>query len=607
MRKPAFKLIVLVIQLALWVGGMGVIAQPIQRIGVIGAADSPMIKGAQLAARQINAAGGMKGPDGFAFQLQVVDTPADNMDIAIANMSQARVLAALGPDSAPLAQRHLSQLAGLGVPVFTAATDDALLWNDDSERIFRSRSSQGEQAAALADYVAGTLGARSVSFVQLDTSSLIWLAAFSQSLASRGLELSSTFYDERRADMATMAQTLLEMDPDVVAIVGPPGQAGQMARALRSAGFRGAFVYPQLRDPAFQDALGVSGAPVYTADSWSIAQQNPGNREFTLAYAQTWREIPDEFAAAAYDAVMLIAEAHRHGGDLAQSIAYKAGIDGAQGSLTPYMLRAGETGRNAVIMRLDSDGRLQAAARYDNGRQVEDSSHSRIARATPTPYPTPTPAPTATPEGYHLIIQSRYQNIRSGPGTDYEVIGQVVQGARLRVIGRSEDGRWLVIDFRGQFGWVAAWIVETFGTHNLIPVLPAPRSATPVPPPSAPVNPPAPQNEADIVVVSASPPRITIGHASAVAVTVMNRGGSAAGFFSIASALQPGNAYASADIHGLGAGQSATVHLYATVNGAPGEQVVVIVADLNNNVWEGEAGEANNHSFVYRYVAEYAG
>ena len=98
------------------------------------------VKAARLAAEHIDAGGGLRDSLGIAWRPLIVDTPADSMDIAVANMSQARVIAALGPDSANLIRRYLTQLQGLGVPVFTAAADYALLWRDDSQRIFRSRA-----------------------------------------------------------------------------------------------------------------------------------------------------------------------------------------------------------------------------------------------------------------------------------------------------------------------------------------------------------------------------------------------------------------------------------------------------------------------------------
>ncbi len=580
-------------------------AQVIQRIGVIGEANSSLVLGARLAAEHLNAAGDLRGADGNAYRLQVVDTSPGNMDIAIANMRQARAIAVLGPDSPELVERYLSQLQSLNVPVLTTATDAALLRGDDSRRIFRSRASETVQWAALADYLVASSGARSVNFIQLDAESLGNLAIIAQAFAERGLRLSNTFYDARRSDLGATARSIVRLSSDAVAISGPPTLAGQVVGRLVAEGFRGDIVYQRADEADFLAALpDRAGVSVIMAESWSIAQQSQLNRDFVLAYAQAYRQLPNANSAAAYDSVLLVARAFGRRGNLALHIGAILGEAGVQGELSPALLPPGETSGNVVITRLAANGQLQVAALYPNGRQIRESQPARAFRATATPVPTQTPVASPTPTGYHLIIQSRYQNVRSGPGTDYAVIGQAVQGAQLRVIGRSQDSRWLVVDYRGQYGWVAAWIVETFGTHNLVPIVQPPLTPTPIatsiPAPTS----PAAAWEADIVIVSARPGRIAVDQPSLIDVTVMNRGATAAGNFSIASAFQPGDNYASASLNGLGAGESAQIQLQAQIHGEPGAQAVVIVADLNNQIWEGTAGEANNEDYVFHYYAD---
>ena len=600
MRKRA-KLLPMLMLLWLLPGISTVQAQVIQRVGVIGEANSPLVLGARLTAAHLNAGGGIRSGDGSAYRLQVVDTPATNMDIAIANMQQARVIAVLGPNSPTQIQQHLPQLQSLQVPIFTTATDDALLRQDTSRRIFRSRASATTVWSALADYLVTALGARAVSFIQLDTESLTSLAIFSQALAERGLRLSNTFYDERRSDLDATARSIVEMAPDVVVIFGPPGLAGRVVSRLATEGFSGSFVYQRADAAAFRDSLAdVSSLEVISADTWSIAQQNQPNRDFVLAYVQAYRQLPDASSAAAYDALLLVARAFSRAGNLAQHIAAIPDETGVQGLLSPALLQAGETSGNVAITRLDATGIGQVAALLQNGRPLREASPIRTIRASATPAPTPTPLATATPSGYHLVVQSRYQNVRSGPGTGYVVIGQVVQGAQLRVLGRSPDHNWLVIDYRGQYGWLAAYLVETFGTQNLIPIIQPPASPTPIATSTAAPTSPAAPWEADIVITSARPGRISLGQPSSIDVTVLNRGTNAAGFFSIASSFQPGNVFASASLNGLGAGESTQVQLPVLIQGEPGSHAVVIVADLNNQVWEG-AGEANNEDFVFHY------
>ena len=60
------------------------------------------------------------------------------------------------------------------------------------------------------------------------------------------------------------------------------------------------------------------------------------------------------------------------------------------------------------------------------------------ATATATLIPTLVP-PTATPEGVVLTIKQSKQNVRTGPGDNYEILGQLNQGEQAAVIGANLD------------------------------------------------------------------------------------------------------------------------------------------------------------------------
>lgn len=109
--------------------------------------------------------------------------------------------------------------------------------------------------------------------------------------------------------------------------------------------------------------------------------------------------------------------------------------------------------------------------------------------ATPTPEP-PTPTPTATPEPKpEVVVSNPRVNVRSGPGVSFPVLGQVLQGQRLEIIGRDEDGQWWQICcFQGQPGWLADEVVRAEGpleTVALSPDLPTPTPAPAEPTPTA--------------------------------------------------------------------------------------------------------------------------
>ena len=72
-----------------------------------------------------------------------------------------------------------------------------------------------------------------------------------------------------------------------------------------------------------------------------------------------------------------------------------------------------------------------------------------------------------------VLAQSyRTVNVRSGPGTQYDVIGQLQDGMIVPVTGRSdEDSNWLRIDFNGREGWVAYFTVSLMSSPNNLPIV----------------------------------------------------------------------------------------------------------------------------------------
>lgn len=95
------------------------------------------------------------------------------------------------------------------------------------------------------------------------------------------------------------------------------------------------------------------------------------------------------------------------------------------------------------------------------------------------------PPPSGAPTGTAID----YLNVRTGPGTNYPILGVVAPGASAELAGKSQDGQWYAVKVAPEFyaagqAWVAAPWVVTQNAENL-PVLPAPPAppVTEVPPP----------------------------------------------------------------------------------------------------------------------------
>jgi uncharacterized protein YgiM (DUF1202 family) len=113
--------------------------------------------------------------------------------------------------------------------------------------------------------------------------------------------------------------------------------------------------------------------------------------------------------------------------------------------------------------------------------------------ATPLPQATsPPPEATATfpplpttPSEPPLVTASVNANVRSGPGTDYGVIGALQASENARVSGRNADSSWWQIEFQGGVGWIADVVVTANAPAREASVVSAsapPPTNTPLPP-----------------------------------------------------------------------------------------------------------------------------
>lgn len=143
-------------------------------------------------------------------------------------------------------------------------------------------------------------------------------------------------------------------------------------------------------------------------------------------------------------------------------------------------------------LRLTIDGfssrkcRAEIALRDTRPLQVPDEVEASSQTAENT-------ANSSTARGMAATISSGSINLRSGPGTNYDVAGGGTQGQKLVVEGRNEAGDWYeACCVEGQDVWVASFLVDLAGDASSLPVvqnipstpMPAPTSipvATPTP------------------------------------------------------------------------------------------------------------------------------
>lgn len=131
-------------------------------------------------------------------------------------------------------------------------------------------------------------------------------------------------------------------------------------------------------------------------------------------------------------------------------------------------VRSGPGTNNTIVGNLKKGDRLTVLAQSGDWVKVQSGSVTgwvanwlvTISASKPTTASPTTPAQPPTETGSQVaVIKADNLNLRSGPGTNHNVAGQVSRGIRLPVISRSGD--WVQVQREnGTTAWVAGWMVS---------------------------------------------------------------------------------------------------------------------------------------------------
>ncbi len=580
------------------------------RIGYLGPAGTDLANGAQLAMDQINASGGIVAPDGNSYQLELV-APADgpvsveDLEDLVGELVAANIVALLGPETNDmLTPGNLQSLLDTRLPILSAATVDTMTDSDALDTIFRIRAPEVTYSTALATYLLDDLGLTSIALVQTDIESTEALIDFQSAMSA----FNATPADRIQViggPLTEEAQRLLTLNPEAVVMWGTPLDANNLLVQLRDGGWTGQFAYRYAEEAARANAipddlangmLGVNG--------WSYANVDRSSRIFTRDYSVAFGEVPTSLSAAGYDTIWFLWAAVRDQGVTPEAI--RTGLIGGspralvQGSLHPVDFANGDLSRNVSVYQIGPRGGSTVVARFDDTQRLQITDAGPVAQVpTATPaLPVATPLPTGTLSGAYALVTANVLNVRSGPGFNFDKVGQVAKNDLLQILGATGDFVWILVNIPGGSGWVKSEYVQIQGDISAVGVVQNPPTPT-LGVTLTPTLPPNPDIVIDNVVLAPAQP--IPNRPFSATVTVRNAGAAAAGQFAVAGTFEPGGVYLATFVGGLAGGQSATVQLNGSLTGTGTFQVAVI-ADLNNTV--PEVNETNN-SFNITYHADY--
>ncbi len=284
--------------------------------------DVPTARGAQLAAKEINAAGGINGQQillivhDSQFQTDVTThictqfVAQDNV-VAVIGFSDTDSVLACGP---------VVQQAG--VPFITVGATSPKLPAQVGDRIYLACFGDNVQAAVGAEFGSSTFGKSAYLLWDKDVTYTTLLAEYFKTrfTASGGTLVLEDQYDDKATDFAAQIAKVkaLPQQPDFYFISAMPYNVGPVVKQFRAAGLTGPIIGGDGYDtPDLVSVAGAASNHVYFTTHALIDAQNgtDGIKKFIVAYNREYGHDPENaFAALGYDTMYLIADAIKRAG-----------------------------------------------------------------------------------------------------------------------------------------------------------------------------------------------------------------------------------------------------------------------------------------------------
>jgi branched-chain amino acid transport system substrate-binding protein len=316
--------------------------------GGMSSIDAPGLNGFQLAAKQINEAGGVLGRP---VEVVAIDGKTDQTTVtnAVSEMIEvhgATIIGGLNDSTFALAGGAVAQEAS--IPFITAGATMPSLPDLVGEYFFMTPFGDDAQSYAIADYAIDELGAKT-AWALVDQAYDFTTALngfFQERFVERGGEivLEDTYQSGDTDFSAQIARVqALDPQPDVLFVSAIPNEAGITTKQIREAGLTQPILSGDGFDtPLIAEVAGDMADDVYFSTHTLATADNPTPKvqDFVAAYEAQYGNPPENaFAALGYDCMSLIADAiERAGSDepeaIREALAATVGFEAVTGVIT---------------------------------------------------------------------------------------------------------------------------------------------------------------------------------------------------------------------------------------------------------------------------------
>jgi branched-chain amino acid transport system substrate-binding protein len=267
------------------------------------------VNAAQLAVDQANKSGDL----GFTLELLKAD---DQGDPAVAPTAAATVLqdnaviGVVGPSFSGATKAVATNYGSANMAIISpSATNDTLTTSGFStfHRVVPPDSLEGNELAA---YLVKKSYAKMVVIDDLSDYGKGVADTVQAALEKGGVQVQRLGVDAKTTDYGATATTVASSGAQAVFYGGYDAQAGQLARALQTAGFTGdKYTGNGGKSSVFTQGAGDAGNGWYFSCGCSDAVTAPAAKDFTAAYKAAFNADPSTYSPEAYDATNAMIEA----------------------------------------------------------------------------------------------------------------------------------------------------------------------------------------------------------------------------------------------------------------------------------------------------------
>ncbi len=281
--------------------------------------DAPSLNGFNLAAKEINAAGGVLGRK---IQVVSLDGKTDqsvstNAALKLVNVEKVVAIAGFSDSNYALAAGPIAQKAK--IPFITSGATLPTMPDQVGNYFFMTPYGDNTQAYVGAEFASKELKAKT-AYVLKDTAMdfTVNLAAYFEERFKKingkdAIVLEDTFKtgDQDFSAQVNRLKTLAKK-PDLLYISSGPSECGIIIKQLRAAGVNTPVISGDGFDTPLLVELGGKGANIdtYFTTHASLTSDEPKVKKFVQAYKSEFKSVPENaFAALGYDTMYLIADA----------------------------------------------------------------------------------------------------------------------------------------------------------------------------------------------------------------------------------------------------------------------------------------------------------